>query len=85
MGSHEDTKKPRIDEIEVLARVVMNAGFELHRDIGPGLLESAYEALMASVLAKEGCHVQRQVPIQMNYRCVVVENAFKIDLLVNNC
>jgi iron complex transport system substrate-binding protein len=76
---------PRIDEIEALARVVVNAGFELHRDIGPGLLESAYEALMASILVNEGCHVQRQVPIQMNYRGVVVDNAFKIDLLVNNC
>ncbi len=74
-----------IDEIEALTRIVVNAGFELHRDIGPGLLESAYEALMASILAKEGCHVQRQVPIQMNYKGVTVDNAFKIDLLVNNC
>ncbi len=74
-----------IDELEALTRTVVNAGFELHRDIGPGLLESAYEALMASILAKEGCNIQRQVPIQMNYRGIIVENAFKIDLLVNNC
>jgi GxxExxY protein len=85
MVSHEDTKMSSLDEIEALARIVVNTGFELHRDIGPGLLESAYEALMASILAKEGCDVQRQVPIQMNYRGVTVDNAFKIDLLVNNC
>ncbi len=74
-----------LDEIESLARLVVNAGFELHRDIGPGLLESAYEALMASLLTEEGCSVQRQVPVQMNYRGVIVDNAFKIDLLINNC
>jgi GxxExxY protein len=74
-----------VDEIEAIARVVINAGFELHRDIGPGMLESAYEALMASILVKQGLHVQRQVPIQMNYRGIIIDNAFKIDLLVNNC
>jgi GxxExxY protein len=75
----------RPDEIEALARVVVNAGFELHRDIGPGLLESAYETLMASVLTQAGYHVQRQLPVQMKYRGIVVDNAFKIDLLINNC
>jgi GxxExxY protein len=74
-----------VDEIEAIARVVVNAGFELHLDIGPGLLESAYEALMASILVEQGLHVQRQVPIQMNYRGIIINNAFKIDLLVNNC
>lgn len=74
-----------LDEIEAFARAVVNTGFELHRDIGPGLLESAYEALLASFLTNEGYDVQRQVPVQMNYRGVIVDNAFKIDLLVNNC
>ena len=73
------------DEIEALTREVVNTGFELHRDIGPGLLESAYETLMASVLAQAGYHVQRQVPVQMKYQGVVVDNAFKIDLLINSC
>jgi GxxExxY protein len=85
MGSHEDTKMSRIDDIEALAHIVVNCGFEIHRDIGPGLLESAYEALMASILSKAGCNVQRQVPVQMKYRGVVVDNAFRVDLLVNNC
>ncbi len=85
MGSHEDTKMLSSNEIEGLASVVVNAGYELHRNIGPGLLESAYEALMASILVKEGCNVQRQVPIQMNYKGVIIDNAFKVDLLLNNC
>jgi GxxExxY protein len=83
IGSHEDTKMSRSDEIEALARSVVHIGFELHRDIGPGLLESAYETLMASILTNEGYDVERQVPVQMNYRGVIVDNAFKIDLLVN--
>ena len=74
----------RFTEIEVIARDVVNTGFEIHRDIGPGLLESAYEALMASILTQRGYSVQRQVPVQMNYRGVVVNNAFKVDLLINS-
>lgn len=62
----------------------MNSGYRIHTDLGPGLLENAYEALMEEALKQEGLNVRRQVPITMNYNGVLVENAFKIDLLVED-
>ncbi|MBX9896902.1 MAG: GxxExxY protein [Qipengyuania sp.] len=56
----------------------------MHRDLGPGLLETAYEALLASQLARRGIPVARQVVLPLNYDGVVVDNAFRIDLLVDD-
>jgi iron complex transport system substrate-binding protein len=49
---------------------------------GPALLESAYDALLAEALRQQGIATQRQVALAMNYRGVSIENAFRIDLLV---
>lgn len=72
----------RPDELERAARIAVNCGFHIHDDLGPGLLESAYEALMAEALRQAGLTVERQVPVQLRYRGVFVENAFRVDLLV---
>lgn len=70
------------EDIEALAREEIDCGFKLHRDLGPGLLESAYELLMARALSRRGFSVERQLAIPLEYDGVVVDNAFKIDLLV---
>lgn len=72
------------NELERLARIAVNCGYRIHTDLGPGLLENAYEALMEEALKQEGLNVRRQVSITMNYSGVLVENAFKIDLLVED-
>ena len=72
----------RPDDLEALARIVVNCGFHIHRDLGPGLLESAYEALLCEAVRQEGLGVERQVPVRMEYNGVVVDNAFRIDLLI---
>lgn len=82
MGSHEDTKMLRDADLEALARIAVDCGYQLHRDLGPGLLEGAYEALMAESLRHAGCAVERQVPVPLKYNGLVVDNAFKIDLLI---
>ena len=69
-------------DIEALATQVIDCGFHLHKDLGPGLLESAYEQLMAAELARRGIAVSRQVAMPLSYKGVVVDNAFKLDLLV---
>jgi GxxExxY protein len=73
----------RDDELEAIARIVVDCGYHIHRELGPGLLESAYETLMAEAVRQHGLPVERQVAIGMEYRGVVIENAFKIDLLVD--
>jgi GxxExxY protein len=75
----------RLDQLEAITRSVIDCGYKLHRDLGPGLLESAYETLMAAALAQAGHSVLRQVPITMEFRGVVVDNAFKVDLLIDDC
>jgi GxxExxY protein len=72
------------DDLERMARIAVNCGYRIHKDLGPGLLENAYEALMDEALKQAGLAVRRQVPISMSYIGVLVENAFKIDLLVED-
>ena len=69
-------------DVEALAREAVDCGFRIHRDLGPGLLESAYEALMAQALTRRGLAVERQLSLPLEYEGVVVDNAFKIDILV---
>lgn len=71
-------------DIEELAKIAVDCGFKLHKDIGPGLLETVYEVLLAEALRSRGLRVKRQVPVPIRYEGVVVDNAFKIDLLVED-
>ena len=72
----------RPDRLEAVAREVIDFGFQIHQSLGPGLLEHAYEALLEAALIQAGLRVRRQVGIQMKFNGVVVDNAFKIDLLI---
>lgn len=69
-------------DLDALARTIVDTAFRLHRDLGPGLLESAYEALLAARLTRDGIAVDRQVPVDACFEEVRLPAAFKIDLLV---
>lgn len=69
-------------EIEHICSLVVDAAFKLHKDIGPGLLESAYETVLAAKLEDIGLVVERQVPIDIQYERVQLPAAFRVDLLV---
>jgi GxxExxY protein len=71
-----------MDEIEALARTSVDCGFHLHKELGPGLLESVYEVLLAESLKERGLFVARQVQVPIQYKGIVIDNAFKCDLLV---
>jgi GxxExxY protein len=66
-----------------LTRSVIRAGIEVQKRLGPWLLESAYEACLAYELERSGHTVERQVPVPLLYRDLIVPNAFRIDLLVD--
>ena len=72
----------RLERLEDLAKITVDCGYRLPRDLGPGLLESVYEILLAESLRDRGLTCQRQVSIPIQYKGVVVDNAFKADLLV---
>ena len=70
-------------DIDEISGDAINAAIQLHRDLGPGLLESVYELLLASKLTKQGYTVERQKPINIEYDGQRFDAAFKIDLFVD--
>ena len=70
-------------DIEEITGDVLHVALRLHRDLGPGLLESVYEAVLAAKLAEMGYAVSRQRPIDIEFEGLRFEAAFRIDLLVD--
>ena len=70
--------------IETLAREAVDCGFAIHRDLGPGLLESVYETILAKALEKRGLRVSCQVPISFVYDGTTFSDAFRADLLIED-
>jgi iron complex transport system substrate-binding protein len=69
-------------EIERLATIAVDCGFRVHEGIGPGLLESVYEAVLAHGLAARGLVVERQKPVPIRLPGVILDEGFRADLLV---
>jgi GxxExxY protein len=70
------------DEIEALVTQMIDCAFKTHVDLGPGLLESAYEAVLENRLRRLGFHVERHKPISVVVDGLTLPNAFKADLLI---
>lgn len=64
-----------------IAEIVLNAAFKVHTNLGPGLLESVYEAVLTYELEKQGIATRRQVPIPIHYEGLIFEEGFRADLL----
>ena len=62
---------------------IIGAAIKVHRRLGPGLLESAYEACLVYELEQLGLHVQRQKAVPLIYKSVKLECGFRADLIVN--
>jgi len=67
-----------------IAREIVDAAFHLHCDLGPGLLESVYEVLLARSLERRGLGVERQKPIRFEVDGVKFDEGFRADLLVGD-
>ena len=63
---------------------ILDASIKLHRQFGAGLLESIYETLLEIELKKRGHKVERQKPVSFEYEGVALENAFRLDMLVDD-
>jgi GxxExxY protein len=71
-----------VTEIENLASCVLDTAFEVHNDVGPGLLESVYEQLLSNRLARRGLKIDRQMPVGATIDGLDFPEAFRLDLLV---
>ena len=67
-----------------IATAVVDAAYKIHTTLGPGLLESVYEATLEYELKKRGLHVRQQVALPVYYEEVKLNVGFRIDLLVND-
>ncbi|WP_030541722.1 GxxExxY protein [Sphingobium sp. DC-2] len=70
-------------EIDRISGDVLDIALKMHRELGPGLLESVYEMIMAAKLTAMGHHVERQRPVNIQYDGLRFDAAFRIDLLVD--
>jgi iron complex transport system substrate-binding protein len=68
--------------IEELAAEVVDAAFHLHKELGPGLLESVYEIVLVRILQDRGLRVERQKPIPIKYAGLHFDEGFRADLIV---
>ncbi|WP_237563213.1 GxxExxY protein [Algoriphagus kandeliae] len=67
-----------------IAKIILDRAFLIHRDLGPGLLESIYEKVLIHELKKLNLTVESQIPISFEWDGIVFEKGFRADLIVNN-
>ncbi len=81
----QDTKTPRgpvPTEVDRIARQVVDAAYAVHRELGPGLLESIYETCLVHELTKRGVKVERQVQLPVVYDGLQLDAGLRLDLVV---
>jgi GxxExxY protein len=71
-------------EINEITRKIIGCAIEVHKNLGPGLLESAYEECLAYELNKAGLSIKRQVPTPVVYKDIKLECGYRIDILVED-
>ena len=76
-----DLDKPE----ERVGRAVVDAAVQVHRELGSGLLESVYEAVLAHELSERGLRVERQVPVAFEWRGMRFNEGFRADIIVDGC
>jgi GxxExxY protein len=65
-----------------IAKIVVDAAFQIHKRLGPGLLETVYEVVLAHDLKRRGLKVERQVPVAIIYDDIKFDEGFRADLIV---
>jgi iron complex transport system substrate-binding protein len=73
-----------LNAVDRVSGAVVDECVRIHRELGPGLLESVYEAVLAVALARRGMKVDRQMPVDIRYDGLSLPAAFRIDLLIEN-
>ena len=72
------------DRLDSITRRIIGAAIEVHKHLGPGLLESAYESCLAFELSERGLAIERQKPLPIKYKNVLFDCGYKLDLVVED-
>ena len=70
-----------MDENEI-SKIIIDAAVTVHRELGPGLLESVYQAVLAQELKERSLKVEREVPVPIEYRGLEFDEGFRVDIIV---
>jgi GxxExxY protein len=79
------TFQPIPETTEIVAKAVLDAAFKVHTSLGPGLLESVYEACLANELQLRGFAVDTQVVLPIIYEGMPIQAVLRLDMLVEKC
>jgi GxxExxY protein len=79
MFDHRDTETPRLSEV---TEKIIGAAINVHRELGPGLLESAYEECLCFELSERGLAFARQVKLPVTYKNVKLDCGYRMDIVV---
>jgi len=71
-------------ETDEITGIIIDAALRIHSQLGPGMLESVYEAILATSIEKRGLTVQRQLPVSFEFEGTRYEDVCRVDLLVEN-
>lgn len=71
-----------LPEEERIAKLIVNAAYQVHKKVGPGLLEKVYEVCFCHELKKAGLDFERQIPVPINYDGIEFDEGFRLDVLV---
>lgn len=71
--------------INDISGVIVDASMKIHMALGPGLLESVYEAVLEKELLNRGLRVRRQVPVPIRYEDLEFDEGFRADLIIEEC
>ena len=69
---------------EIIIKEIIGASIEVHRNLGPGLLESTYELCLCKELELRGLKFERQKKLELNYKGIFIEEAYRMDILVED-
>jgi GxxExxY protein len=78
------TNRITTHEEERIASAIVNAAYQVHKALGPGLLEKVYEICFCHVLRKNGFDVKRQLPVPIHFDGLFFDEGFRLDVLVND-
>jgi GxxExxY protein len=88
LASRKDAKAQRKDFLMLkenkIAKLVVDAAYHVHTTLGPGLLESVYEIVLAHEIEKRGLALERQVSIPIQYEGMIFDEGFRADIVVED-
>jgi GxxExxY protein len=72
------------EEEDRIGKEIVNAAFQVHKELGPGLLEKVYEVCFCHVLSKKGFEIKRQIDVPIIFEGLIFEEGLRLDVMVND-